>query len=130
MLCLRIFRTTLVYHSSYHITIFVCTVSFIILKSFLYTSENENLELNKNGGRSAMLQIFPRGRSAMKGGRFAILQTFPLGGRSAMLQIFRGKVCNVADLPGEGLQGGRSAIQHRLFMMFFKKILHLQKVRL
>ena len=41
-----------------------------------------------------------------------------------MLQIFWGKVCNVADLPGgkvynvadlpgEGLQGGRSAIQHR-----------------
>ena len=25
-----------------------------------------------------------------------------------MLQIFRGKVCNIADLPG-----GRSAIQHR-----------------
>ena len=55
----------------------------------------------KNGGRSAMLQNFPRGRSAMKGGRSAIMQTFPLGaGRSAMLQIFRGKVCNVADLPG------------------------------
>ena len=51
-------------------------------------------------GRSAMLQIFPRGRSAMKGGRSAKLQTFPEGGRSAMLQIFRGKVCNIADLPG------------------------------
>ena len=38
-----------------------------------------------------MLQILPRGRSAMK------------GGRSAMLQTFR----------AEGLQGGRSAIQHR-----------------
>ena len=34
-----------------------------------------------------------------------MLQTVPLGGRSAMLQIFRGKVCNVADLPG-----GRSAM--------------------
>ena len=33
-----------------------------------------------------------------------MLQTLPLGGRSAMLQIFRGKVCNVADLP-EGLEG-------------------------
>ena len=72
-----------------------------------------------------MLQIILRGRSAMKGERSAMLQTFSLGGRSAMLQIFRGKVCNVADLPGgggsamlqtfrgEGLQGGRSAIQHR-----------------
>ena len=37
----------------------------------------------------------------------------PRGERSAMLQIFRGKVCNVVDLRGEGLQGGRSAIQHR-----------------
>ena len=91
---------------------------------YFYISENENPELYKNGGRSAMLQILPRGRSAMKGGRSAMLQTFPLGGRSAMLQIFRGKVCNAADLPGggfamlqtfrgEGLQGGRSAIQHR-----------------
>ena len=53
-------------------------------------------------GRSAMLQIFPRVRSAMKGGRSGMLQTFALGGRSAMLQIFRGKVCNVADLPGGG----------------------------
>ena len=60
-----------------------------------------------------MLQTFPRGRAAMKGGRSAMLQTFPLGKRSAILQIFRGKVCNVADLPEEGLQGGRSAIQHR-----------------
>ena len=72
-----------------------------------------------------MLQIFPRGRSAMREGRSAMLQTFSLGGVSAMLQIFRGKVCNVADLPGGvsamlqtfwgggGLQGGRSAIQHR-----------------
>ena len=51
-----------------------------------------------------MLQNFPRGRSAMKGGRSAMLQTFPPRGRFAMLQIFR----------GEGLQccrpsGGRSA---------------------
>ena len=49
-----------------------------------------------------------------------MLQTFPLGIRSAMLQIFRGKVCNVADLPGGRhamlqtlSQGGRFAIQHR-----------------
>ena len=34
------------------------------------------------------------------------------GGRSAMVQIFRGKACNVADLSG-GLQGGRSVIQQR-----------------
>ena len=69
----------------------------------------ENPEIYKNGGRSAMLQIFPRGRTAMKEGRSAMLQTFPLGvcnvadlpgGMSAMLQIFWGKV---ADLPG-GLQ--------------------------
>ena len=73
-------------------------------KVFFSTSENENPELYKSGGRSAMLQIFPRGRSAMKGGRYAMFQTFPLGGRSAMLKIFRGKVCNVADLPGEGLR--------------------------
>ena len=42
----------------------------------------------------------------LQGGRSATK-----GGRSAMLQIFRGgggRVCNVADLPG-----GRSAIQHR-----------------
>ena len=38
-----------------------------------------------------------------------MFQTFPLGGRSAMFQIFRGKVCNVADLPGEGLQCCRSS---------------------
>ena len=80
---------------------------------FFSTFENENLELYKNGGRSAMLQTFPRGSSAMKGGISAMLQTFPLGGRFAMLQIFRRKVCNIADLPGGGLQGGRSAIQHR-----------------
>ena len=79
--------------------------SFIkITYPFYYIFENKNPELNKNGGRSAMLQIFLRGRYVMKGGRSAMLQTFPLGGRSAMLQIFRGKVCNVADLPGEGLQ--------------------------
>ena len=71
---------------------------------FFSTSENENPELYKNGGRSAMLQIIPQGRFATKGGRSEMLQTFPLGGRSAMLQIVRGKVCNVADLPGEGLQ--------------------------
>ena len=40
----------------------------------------------------------------MKGGRSAMLQTIPLGGSSAMLQIFRGKVCNVADLPGRGVR--------------------------
>ena len=45
-----------------------------------------------------MLQTFPRGRSAMKGGRSAMLQTFPQG--YAMLHIFQGKVCNVANLPG------------------------------
>ena len=76
------------------------------------TSENENPELYKNGGRSAMLQIFPRGRYAMKGGRSAMLQTLPLGGRSAMLQIFWGK----------GLQGGRSAIQHRFNQVFHQAI--------
>ena len=67
----------------------------------------------------------PPERSAMKGGRSAILQKFPLGGRSAtlqitgerfaMLQIFRGEglqCCRPSR--GEGLQGGRSAIQHRV----------------
>ena len=58
--------------------------------------KNEHPELYKNGGKSAMLQIFPRGRSAMKGRRSS-------GGRSAMLENFR----------AEGLQGGWSAIQHR-----------------
>ena len=52
----------------------------------------------------------PGGRSAMKGGRSDMLQIYPhggkvcnvadlSGGRSAMLQTFRGKVCK-----GEGLQ--------------------------
>ena len=62
----------------------------------------------KIGGRSALLQISPPPRGNIRfcneRGRSAMLQTFPFGGRSAMLQIFRGKVCNVADLPG-----GRSA---------------------
>ena len=67
-----------------------------------------------------MLQIFPRGRSAMKVGISAMLQTFPLGGGGEA----RGKIINVADLPGEGLQccrssGGRSAIQHPNY--FLKK---------
>ena len=53
------------------------------------------------GGRSAMLQTFGEGLQCCRSS----------GGRSAMLQIFRGEV---ADLPGEGLQGGRSAIQQRL----------------
>ena len=62
-----------------------------------------------------MLQILPPpGRSAMKGRRIAMLQTFPMGG-SAMLHIFWGKVCNVAYLPGGGLQEGRSVIQHRFY---------------
>ena len=53
-----------------------------------------------------MLQTF------LLGGRSVMLQIFR--GRSAMLQIFlRGEVCNVADLPGGGLQRGRSAMQHR-----------------
>ena len=77
---------------------------------FFSTSENENPELYKNGGRSAM-----------KGGRSAMLQTFPLGGRSAMWQIFRGKVCNVADLPvkkvckGEGLQYNTGSEETKIF---------------
>ena len=33
-----------------------------------------------------------------------MLLTFPLGARSVILQIFQEKVCNVADLPGGGLQ--------------------------
>ena len=66
----------------------------------------------KKVGRSAMLQIFPRGRSAMNGGRSAMLQTFALRGRSAMLQIFQGEVLQCCrPSGGEGLQGGRSAIQ-------------------
>ena len=63
-----------------------------------------------------MLQIFPRGRSAMKGGRSAMLQTFPQGGKSAMLQTFPqgGKSAMLQIFRGEGLQcyrpsGGRSA---------------------
>ena len=83
--------------------------SFIMIKTlFFYTSENENPELYKNGGRSAMLQIFPfgGGRSAMKGGRSAMLQIFR--GRSAMLQIFWGgeglQCCR--PFGGGGLQGG------------------------
>ena len=67
----------------------------------------------QNGGRSATLQIFPGEDLQWKGGNLQCCKIFPVGGRSAMLQIFRGKVWNVADLPG-GLQGGRSAIQHRL----------------
>ena len=51
-------------------------------KLFFNTSENENLELYKNWGRSAMLQIFPPGKMCNE----------------------RGRICNVADLPG----GGRS----------------------
>ena len=84
--------------------------SFIMIKNpFFYISENESPELYKNGGRSAILQIFPRGRSAMIGGRSAMLQTFPLGGKSAMLQIFRGKFAMLQIFrgkicKGEGLQ--------------------------
>ena len=37
----------------------------------MYISENENPKLYKNGGRSAIMQTFPKGRSAMKGGRHA-----------------------------------------------------------
>ena len=66
---------------------------------FFSKSENENPDLYKNGGRSAMLQIFPRGRSAMKGGDLQCCKPSPWG-----------KVCNVADLPG-----GRSAIQYQPF---------------
>ena len=86
----------------------LCPFKYFI---YFYISENENPELYKNGGRSAMLQIFPRGRSAMKGGRSKDLhccKPSPLGeglqcckssgGRSAMLQIFRGKVCKGEDL--------------------------------
>ena len=40
------------------------------------------------------------------GGSSAMLQTFPLGRKSAMLQSFRGKVCNVANLPeGKSARG-------------------------
>ena len=45
-----------------------------------------------------------KGRSEMKGERSAILQTLPWGGGD--LQCFR-------PSGGRGLQGGRSAIQHR-----------------
>ena len=61
----------------------------------------------KNWGRSVMLQIFPRGGSAMIGEDLQCCRSS--GERSAMLQIFRGKVCNVADLPGKGLQCCRSS---------------------
>ena len=118
-----------------------CTIFYYIQNPFFYTSKNENPELYKNGARSAMLQILPGGRSAMKGedlqccrisgGKVCNVAEFPGGGRSAMLQNFRGggKVCNVAEFPGgrsamlqtfrgEGLQGGGggSAIQRRGFV--------------
>ena len=64
-------------------------------KEFSSTSENENPELYKNRGTSAMLQTFPLGEG---------LQCCrSSGGSSAVLQIFR----------EEGLQWGRSAIQQR-----------------
>ena len=80
--------------------------SFIMIKNpFCDTPENENPELYKNGGRSAMMHIFPRGRSAMKGGRSAMLQTFPQGGGSAILQIFRGRSAMLQTFPPEDNQG-------------------------
>ena len=82
----------------YTFRIFLGTFSILSLNLFFYTSENENPELFKNGGRSAMLQIFPGGRSAMKG-----------EGLQCCKPSISGKVCTVADLPekvckGEGLQ--------------------------
>ena len=90
---------------------------------FFSTSENEYPELYKNGGRSAMLQISPPpGKICNEREKICNVANLPLGeglqccrssgGRSAMVQIFRGKACNVADLSG-GLQGGRSVIQQR-----------------
>ena len=52
-----------------------------------------------------MLQTFPGGRSAMKGERSAMLQTFPL--EEGL------RCCRSSGWGGGGLQGGRSAIQHR-----------------
>ena len=93
------------YYSSHHFTNVLCTVFYYDQNPFFNTLENENPELLQKWGKVCNVADLPRGRCAMKGERSTMLQTFPLGGRSAMLQIFRGKVCNVADLPG-----GRSAM--------------------
>ena len=92
-----------------------------------------------------MLQIFPRGRSAMKGGQSAMLQTFPFNVANLPplgkvcnvadppgdgLQCCRssgGKVCNVADRWGEGLKGRRSAIQQGLNFRGFRGY-HQQRI--
>ena len=67
----------------------------ILKKFFLITSENENPELYKYGGRSTMLQIFPRGKVQV----LQCCKPSPLGEG----------LHNVADLPGEGLQCCRSS---------------------
>ena len=88
--------------------------------SFFIYLLNESGTL-KNGGRSAKLQAFPRGRYAMRGGSSANVAIFPPPwGKVCNVADLPGKVCNVADLPGgggglqmlqtfrgEGLQGGR-----------------------
>ena len=80
---------------------------------FFSTFEYENPELYKmGGGGGGGLQCCKSspGKNCNERGKSVMLQGEGLqccrssGGRSAMLQIFRGKVCNVADLPR-----GRSA---------------------
>ena len=95
---------------------------YIILKNtFFSTSENENPELYKNGGRSAMLQIFPGGKICNERGKICNVANLPPWVKVCNvadlpregLQCCRssgGMVCNAANLPGWGLQGGRSAI--------------------
>ena len=112
------------YHfNCYRFYLYIFTLLLVILWKTEYITENYSFIINchifeqtfsvhpkmrirnftKMGEGLQCCRSSPRGRSAMKGGISAMLQTFPLGGRSATLQTFR----------GGGLQGGRSAIQHR-----------------
>ena len=71
-------------------------------KLFFNTSENENPELYKNGGRSAMLHIFPGEDLQWKGEDLQCCRCSPM----QCCRSSGGEVCNVANLPGggEGLQ--------------------------
>ena len=128
---LKLFITKSAYHPSYHIKIIACTIFYYDLKTFfLYIRKWESGTLQK-WGKVCNVADLPPGKICNDRGKVCNVANLPprrkvcnvadLPGEG--LQCCRssgGKVCNVADLPGGGggLQGGRSAIQHRTVTIY------------
>ena len=96
---------------------------------FFSTSENENPELYKPRGRSASENENPPGKICNKRGKVCNVADLPGEGKQCC-KSSGGKVCNVADLPGGRSARVRSAIQQPHLFFFLIGISHIIKKKM